>query len=302
MVLLVVAALLPEAWLNQTYQPETRWQSVSTRCGQPIPLARLAGGRLPAGLRLNAKGAPEGVPTEPGTYRFTVELSDGCSRRMEERELHVMPAPILTAEADTQDFHCIHGAPPFAAGGIRVSGSAPGRPYTVEILEGSWLRATMRTGSLPAETSALDSDRLELFADPGKLGPGLHTARLRVSTWQGANAPELLFRLHVDPVQSILTPTGAGGPLPVPLAMPVVELPSPQAIVPPAVARPAPPKLTKARPKKPARTGGAGSPQRSRVLPFPKVTLTEKPPAKEAPPERTKPSAMPPPAPAKAAH
>ena len=300
-VIVVMAALLPDAWLNQPYRSEARWQSVSARCGQPIPLARLAGGRLPAGLRLNAKGEPEGIPTEPGTYRFTVELSDGCSRRTEERELRVQPAPILTAEAETGEFRCPQGAPPFAAGAVRVSGSAPGRPYTVEILDGAWLRATMRSGAIPTESSGFDADRLQLWVEPAKLVPGVYRARLRVSTWEGANAPELLFTLRVDAVQSILTPASSVTPLPVPLTLPVIELPSPQTIVPPAVNRPAPPKLSTARPKAAVRqNGGSPIPPRSRVLPFPNVKLPERAtppePAKETPPERTKPSAMPPPA------
>lgn len=340
-ILLALALSLPDALLNRPYVPEARWERVSTRCAMPVPATRVIGGSLPPGLQVSGRGEVEGVPTEPGDFTFAVEVSDGCARRVEQRRIRVMPAPILLAEAETLEYHCVHGAPPFSGGIVRVSGSAPGRAYSVEILEGHWLRAAMRDGVLPAEGLALEADTLRLTVDPTKLSPGAYSARLRVSTWQGANTPELEFKLRVDSPQAVLTPLSV---LPPPLdfrpLVQIVEAPNPRTIAPPAVERSAPPVFPKYKPRpKPKSAVNSRTVGRSRVLPFPKITLPapkakeEKPgtapkelgkepangakpekPApkqsakvetpkdgpqkKENPPERTKPSAMPP-APAK---
>jgi HAMP domain-containing protein len=198
--------------------------------------------------------------------------------------------------------------------------------------------AAMRDGRIPPEQSSLEADTLRLTVDPTKLTPGVYSARLRLHTWQGANTPELEFKLRVDSPQTILTPlTVLPAPVEFQPRVQIIEAPSPRAVAPPAVDRPAPPSFPKHKPRpKPQpsakHTHAIG---RSRVLPFPKVTIPapkpkqekpasptkepakdakqEKPapkqtakaeppkpaPAKkEAPPERTKPSAMPP-APAK---
>lgn len=303
----------------------------------PIPVTRVVGGSLPPGLRMSGRGSVEGVPTEPGDYTFAVEVSDGCTRRVEQRRIRVVPAPILLAEAETLEYHCVHGAPPFSGGIVRVSGSAPGRAYSVDVLNGPWLRAAMRDGRLPAEGAAFEADTLRLTVDPTKLAPGAYTARLRVHTWEGANTPELEFKLRVDSPYTVLTPLTV---LPTPVdfrpRVQIIEAPSPRAVAPPPVERPAAPVFPKYKPRpKPKPAAHTHSFGRSRVLPFPKVVIPpskpkeeksaapakepakdakqEKPAPKqsakaeapkaappkiEAPPERTKPSAMPP-APAK---
>ena len=179
--LLALALSLPDALLNRPYTYDSPWVRVSSRCAMPIPATRVVAGTLPAGLQLTDRGEMLGVPTQPGKYGFTVEVSDGCSRRLEERQIRVAPAPILTAEAEELEFNCPQGAPPFSAGIVRVSGSTPGHAYSVDILEGPWLQATMRDGILPPENSALEADTVRLSINPAKLAPGAYTARLRLS-------------------------------------------------------------------------------------------------------------------------
>ncbi|MFN0102789.1 MAG: hypothetical protein ACKV2U_11945 [Bryobacteraceae bacterium] len=322
-ILLAVAMTLPDAWLNQPYVPQAKWERVSTRCAMPIPTTRVVAGVPPPGLQTSVRGDMEGIPTEPGVFTFTVEVSDGCSRRMEQRQIRVMPAPILTAEAETLEFQCLQGAPSLSGGIVRVSGSAPGRAYSVDIAynedkpEVRWLQAAMRDGVLPTEGSALEADTLRLSINPGKLPAGSYTARLRVSTWQGANTPELLFRLRVDTPQAVLAPALAA-PVPIPIVLRIAEAPSIQVIRPPLVPYADPPYFLKYQPKPlypPPGMGTRGT-GRSRVLPFPRILLPPKPAAKseakptapapdkpaakpvqkhEAPPERTKPSALAPP-------
>lgn len=305
MLLLAVLVALPDALLNRPYAPEPAWERAGTRCAMPIPVTRVVAGELPAGLGVSGRGAIQGTPTEPGLFRFTVELSDGCSRRLEQRQLRVMPAPILSVEAESLEFHCPQGAPAFSGGIVRVSGSAPGRAYSVDILDGAWLEATMREGVLPGEGASLESDTLRLSINPSKLAPGSYSARLRLSTWQGANAPELFFRLRVDSPQSIFGPIVAS-PSPIPIVYQIAEAPNAQSITPPHIAIPDPPRFpvydSKRKPESKSSKIGARGPTRSRILPFPKVTIPPKPAAKpddkdvkktEAPPERTKPSAMP---------
>lgn len=299
MLLLVLALALPDALLNRPYRAEPVWERAGTRCSMPIPVTRVAAGELPAGMHVSGRGEVQGIPTEAGLYEFTVEVSDGCSRRLEQRQIRVMPAPILAVEAEGLEFRCPQGAPAFSAGNIRVSGSAPGRAYTVDIVDGAWLQATMRDGVLPAEGSSLDADVLRLSINPSKLAPGTYSARLRLSTWQGANAPELLFQLRVDSVQAIFGPLAPTLIAP-PIIYQIIETPNAQSLIPPPRVFPAPPIFRPSYPSRPAppKPAGFGSrtPGRSRILPFPKVILPPKIPVKpEAPPVRTKPSAMPPP-------
>jgi hypothetical protein len=280
---------LPDALLNRSYSPEPTWERVSTRCAMPIPTTRVVAGELPPGLSLSPRGDFNGVPTVPGTYSFTVELSDGCSRRLEQRQLRVMPPPILVAEADVTDFHCPQGSPAFPAGIVRVSGSAPGRAYSVDVLsdDAKWLEATMTAGALPAEGLALEADTLALRINPAKLAPGAYTARLRVSTWQGANNPELQFRLRVDSPQSIIARV-APPPAPMPIEFRIVEAPSPQVIVAPRQPHVDPPYFPKyvpkpkVQPRAPSTGGASHGVGRSRILPFPKVVIKELPKAKKA--------------------
>jgi hypothetical protein len=264
----------------------------------PIPATRIVDGALPPGVELSPRGTFDGVPTTPGTFEFTVEISDGCSARRQQRRLRVVPAPILLAEAESLEFHCPQGALPFSGGLVRVSGSAPGHPYSVDLVfpeDKPWLAASLREGRIPTESSAFDADTLSLTINASKLAPGLYSARLRVSAWQGANAPELLFRLRVDSPQSVFAPIAAP-PQPIPVTLFIAEAPSPILLSPPQTPRRIAPLFPKyvPKPKSTSQRGKAGafSPGRSRVLPFPKVTIT---PAKpEPPPERTKPAAMPP--------
>ena len=305
LMMMALVLALPDALLNRPYTPQPAWERAGTRCAMPIPVTRVVAGELPAGMGVSGRGEIQGTPTEPGLYGFTVEISDGCSRRLEQRQIRVMSAPILTAEAESLEFHCPQGAPTFSGGIVRVSGSAPGRAYSVDILDGAWLEATMRDGVLPAEGAALESDTLRLSINASKLAPGAYSARLRLSTWQGANTPELLFRLRVDSPQTIFGPIVLA-PSPVQIVYQIVEAPNAQSITPPRIIVPDPPRFPHYDPRekpgsKTSKHGGRG-PTRSRILPFPKVTINPRPPVKpgekdgkktEAPPERTKPSAMP---------
>ena len=286
MLLLALALALPDALLNRPYVPEARWEKVSTRCAMPIPTTRVVGGSLPPGLQMSGRGEVEGVPTEPGDFTFAVEVSDGCARRVEQRRIRVMPAPILLAEAETLEYHCVHGAPPFSGGIVRVSGSAPGRAYSVDVLDGAWLRAAMRDGRIPPEQSSLEADTLRLTVDPTKLAPGVYSARLRVHTWQGVNTPELEFKLRVDSPQTVLTPlTVLPSPVEFQPRVQIIEAPSPRAVAPPAVVRPAPPTFPKykPRPKPQPSSKHTHAIGRSRVLPFPKVTIPLPKPKEEKP-------------------
>jgi hypothetical protein len=326
--LFAMVLTLPEAMLNRPYAPPAAWSGVSAQCGMPVARTRLLAGALPAGLVMTEQGRLQGTPSEPGEFVFQVEISDGCMRRVETRRLHVRPAPILLAEAESAEFRCMEGAAPFDGGLVRVSGSTPGSGYAVDVLAGNtWLAATARDGMLPAEGAALDADVLRLRVSPGKLTPGVHTARLRFSVWRGVDSPELEFRLHVLPRKSELKPFASAPPPPAPRPLIIV---APETVVmhPPVVRRMPPPFFPKAQPKVPA---GPPKPRgkyvpRSRVLPIPRAmapppapapakpqaplakqaTPDAKPPApaaKQPPPERTKPSAMPPPqGAAKAAH
>lgn len=302
--LLALLLAFPDALLQRPYNVPAPWERVSNRCPVPVATTRVVAGSLPPGLRISAKGAVEGVPVEAGDYAFTVEISDGCSRREEPRHIRVTPAPILLAETETLEYQCIQGAPPFAAKIVRVSGSSPGLPYSLDMqyldngAASPWLFASMRSGALPANGESLEADMLSMTIDPGKLPAGDYRARLRLSAWQGANAPELHFRLRIDSPLTVLTPIAA--PLqPMEPRIPIPEPPSVSSIVPPQPVRPqtAAPNKPKTRPaSKPASEPRHLTPARSRILPYPKVVIPKRKtrPAAPATPVHTKPSAMPP--------
>jgi len=254
-------------------------------------------------LTIDARGAWQGTPTEPGRFSVLVEVNDGCARRREVRSIEVAPAPVLTVDADKLDYSIIQGAPPFDASLVRVSSSAPGVAYRVEPIDAPWLQYEQREGATPADGRAFEADTVRLRIDASKLPSGDHKARVRFTTWRGANAPELTVALHVAPAIPALPRVE---PRPMMIAEPAisfVEIAEPVHTTPPVVTPPPAPSFPKAQPK-PVRRAGHGGPVRSRVLPIPKVVLPPpKPAAKEPPPERTKPSAMPPaPAEKTAAH
>jgi len=290
------------AFLHQPFHGEPEPIRVSGRCALVAPYVRPVGGDLPPGLTIDARGAWQGTPTEPGQFSVLVEIGDGCSRRREVRSIEVLPAPVLTVEADRLSYEIIQGAPAFYASLVRVSSSAPGVAYRVEAIDAPWLAFDQREGAIPSDGRAFEADTVRVRIDASKLPSGDHNGRVRFSTWRGANAPELTLALRVAPAISALPDAT---PKPMTIAAPAiafVEIAAPVQISPPDAAPPAAPKFPKALPKRVGKPSGGAI--RSRVLPIPKVVLPPaKPAAKESPPERTKPSAMPPAAPEKkAAH
>ncbi len=291
------------AIVHQPYVGDPEPIRVSGRCANVAPYVRPVGGDLPPGLTIDGRGAWQGTPTEPGRYSVLVEVSDGCARRREVRSIEVSPAPVLTVDADRLEYKIIQGAPPFDASLVRVSSSAPGVAYAVEPINAPWVHFEQREGVTPADGRAFEADTVRLRIDASKLPSGEYKARVRFTTWRGANAPELILALHVAPA---LTALPSAEPRPISIAPPAisfVEIAEPVRITPPEVTVPPPPHFPKAPPKV-VRKPGNGGPIRSRILPIPKVVLPPpKPAAKEPAPERTKPSAMPPAAPEKkAAH
>lgn len=297
--MLPLLLLLPDAILHQPYRPEPEQAPISVRCPQPLPAARLVDGSLPPGLSLAARGSLSGIPQVPGTYRFTLEYSDGCSRQLRDRTLRVVPAAVLVVESEQLSFETVEGAPPFTVLPVRVSGSLPGIPYRAEILDAPWLGAAPRSGSIPPEGVGLEADIIRLQVTPKGLPPGRFQGRLRVSAWGAANAPELNFILTVRAYRDLI-PEIMPGSLSAPRSESIV-VPPPSSIVPPAIPHTIAPLFPKAgHHRTPSRAPSA--PTRSRVLPYPKVQLRppvsvpkqQKAASPEPPPERTKPSAMPP--------
>jgi hypothetical protein len=269
---------------------------VSARCALVAPAVRVVGGSLPDGMGIDHRGAWVGTPTQPGDFSVEVELTDGCFRRRQHKTLRVTPAPVFSLDAEKLEFHIVQGAPPFSAGIVRVSGAPEQTPYSVDIAGARFLRAEMRDGALPHPGSALEADILRVSIDAEKLAPGTHTATLRLSAWRAANTPELRYVVHVAPAMSAL-PKVELQPPQMPERIVVIEIPQSVTISPPVTERPPLPAFPKHKPKsKPPSHSGNSLHIRSRVLPIPKVTLPAPAAAKPAAPERTKPSAMPPPA------
>jgi len=60
------------------------------------------------------------------------------------------------------------------------------------------MRAAARSGHTPKIDAAVESDRVEVSVDPGKLAPGRYEAILRFWTWHGANNPKVQVSLLVE--------------------------------------------------------------------------------------------------------
>lgn len=172
---------LPRAIGGRQYSATIR-TSVDGQCPVGNVGLFLAGGSLPPGLRITYDGLA-GVPTEMGTFRFSIGARNSCVNTTREFELLVTGRAILRAVPEHLEFTASVDSPPVAQT-VLISSTWPGLPYTLSTPEDSWLTLRQAEGTTPQPGAALAGDRATVAAIPMKLAPGIHHSRVIVSAWQ----------------------------------------------------------------------------------------------------------------------
>ena len=189
-------AELPWAAVDRAYH-----QALSIRGGigcSDNDLRVRAEGPLPEGLELTSTGQFTGTPVRTGVYRFLVRAENRCGATARPYTLVVTGAPLLLTPQDPIEFRYRRGGPAPAPQLFQVRSTWPGLEYGIEKAGVPWLRAVPRSGHTPRPGAAVECDLVEVTADPAELAPGEYHAKLRLWTWQGANAPVVTVQLKVE--------------------------------------------------------------------------------------------------------
>ncbi len=172
---------LPRATAGLVYSATIR-TSVDGQCPSGNVGLFLSGGSLPRGLRLTYDGLA-GVPTEMGTFRFSIGARNSCVDTTRELELLVTGRPILRAVPEHLEFTASPDSPPVTQT-LLISSTWPGLAYSLSTPEDSWLTLRQAEGTTPEQGSAFTGDRATVTVLPLKLAPGIHHGRIIVSAWQ----------------------------------------------------------------------------------------------------------------------
>jgi hypothetical protein len=144
-----------------------------------------------------------------GHFRFTLRAANVCSSDTRTYDLLVTGKPILMVYPPRIEFQYRAGSAVLLQDVIRVEGSWPDLPYTIDIAATPWLQVEPAEGKTPSAESALSGDRVQLRVDPAKLAPGLYHTALKFYTTGGENVPIVDVILQVSaPDSGISAGTG----------------------------------------------------------------------------------------------
>ena len=134
-----------------------------------------------------------------GDFKFVIRAANTCFATEKEFDLTVTGKPILHVSPATLSFerHAGQVGVP-AVQSVQVSATWPDLPYAVKC-DAEWVIAKNRGGVTPAEGSALSSDFVAVDVAAKDLAPGIYRSSIHFSTFQGANAPEVVVKLTVLP-------------------------------------------------------------------------------------------------------
>lgn len=186
---------LPWAIVGQPYRAEIN-AGLDDRCVWADVRLRLTGGSLPRGLVLGVFGV-EGTPREPGRFQFTIRAANQCIATEKTIELFVTGKPVLEVSGGELAFEYRVGGELPKARTAQVASTWPNLPYAVTTSGAEWVEAQPAKGLTPDNGSALRGDALAVRIHPEKLNPGTYRTTVIVSTWMGANAPEIPITLKV---------------------------------------------------------------------------------------------------------
>ena len=206
--------------------------------GQPPYAWAISGGVLPPGLNLNGAQI-SGTPTTPGTFPFSLRLSDGAGRTAtKDGAIQVRAAlsivtssltPLVAGVAATQQLSAAGGVAPYVwslvsgvlppgltlspSGSISGTPSAPGSfPFTVRVADGSQASAqraftavvssSLGIGTCPASNATQGQSYASTAVAAGGQPPYTWTVA------SGALPPGLLFNRSTGGVSGIPTDSG----------------------------------------------------------------------------------------------
>ena len=149
---------VPDGRVDQAYST-----SFTATGGLPSYSFSLAGGTLPPGLTLSANGLLNGIPTEPGTFSFTVQATDSTGEKgLKSFSVVIRPAPlqITTITLPGGFVNVAYSAAVAATGGIRpYRWSASGLPdgLVLNADTGAISGTASTNGSFPVTFRVTDS-------------------------------------------------------------------------------------------------------------------------------------------------
>lgn len=192
-------ARLPAATLGRAYPAGPLVATGGGMCPYNAVRLSVVGGMMPDGLTLAPNGYFSGAPATPGTFRFLVRASNGCSWSDQEYTLEVEGAPLLSVYPGSIEYRITAGEGVPGPVTIKVSNGTGSGPYSVRTTGGGWLQARARMGSTPGRESAFDSDIIDVYLDTANLPPGVHQAEIQVGAWRAAQTPVVPVTISVIP-------------------------------------------------------------------------------------------------------
>jgi uncharacterized protein (TIGR03437 family) len=166
---------------NQPYS-----QQLKATGGTPGYLYSMIGGSLPPGITLTKTGGLSGTPTQPGLYKFTVEVTDTRGvADVREYSIRISIYGTLSVTPAALNFaYAADGALPTPQT-ISVGGSNTGLPFSLIVNTadgGKWLIATPNTGTTNAT--------LTVSVNPTGLANGTYTGNVYVTSGDASNSPQ----------------------------------------------------------------------------------------------------------------
>jgi hypothetical protein len=175
---------LPAAHLGRTYPGGPIVAAGGGRCSSNTVAFQVAAGTLPPGLTLTPAGYFQGIPTEPGLFRFAVRTVNECTGSTREFSIMVSGAPILRVNPPALVYRVLAGQPLPESEILRVSSDTPHLAYSVQGPAAPWVEAHIGHGATPGADAGLTADTISLHFDSGRLTPGHHRTELIVSAWR----------------------------------------------------------------------------------------------------------------------
>lgn len=137
------------------------------------------------GLSLSSLGVLAGTPALPGTFSFSATVRDSAQGSVTTQFTITVGAAgsLLQTSLSKLEFSAVLGGGIPALQAFRVSSAQNAQPFTLTVDGGTpaWLQITPLTGAAPGLVT--------VGVNPGNLGEGTYTARIRVALTGNSNVP-----------------------------------------------------------------------------------------------------------------
>lgn len=204
---------LPAATLGKAYIGGPLVLQGGGECPRNVPLVRVVGGSLPAGIYLTPAGQFGGAPAEAGRHEFIVRVENACGWSDQPMSIDVTGAPFFSATPTSLAFRVMAGQTA-APASLQIAGNSPGLAYTVESAT-PWLRARARNGLTPPAGSGLIADLIDVEIDSATLAPGQYRGSIVVGGWRTAQPVTIpVFVEVIGPTTASVSHSPADGRLP----------------------------------------------------------------------------------------